>query len=93
MKVQSLLGPASVGLLVASLLAAEPAPAVAQSLTLWGGVYSPLGSDVDLGALGGSVQRNNSLAGGARLAGWGSSILGVEACSRAAPVPCTWRSP
>ena len=85
MKAQSLLRPVSVGLLVASLFVAGPAPAVAQSLTLWGGVYSPLGSDVNLGAIGGSVQRNNSFAGGIRLTGWGSSILGVEAVGGYSP--------
>jgi hypothetical protein len=85
MKAQSLLRPVSVGLLVASLFVAGPAPALAQSLTLWGGVYSPLGSDVNLGAIGGSVQRNNSFAGGIRLTGWGSSILGVEAVGGYSP--------
>lgn len=85
MKTQSLLRLASVGLFVASQIMAKPAPAVAQSLTIWGGVYSPLGSDVNLGAVGGSVQRNNSFAGGLRLTGWGSNILGVEAVGGYSP--------
>jgi hypothetical protein len=85
MGAQTLLRTASVGLLVASLIAAEPAPASAQSLTIWGGVYTPLGSDVGLGAVGGSVQRNNSFAGGARLTFWGSGPLGMEAVAGLTP--------
>ena len=81
---QTALRAASVGLLVAGLIAAEPAPATAQSLTVWGGVYSPLGSDVNLGAVGGTVKRNNSFVGGARITGWGT-VLGMEAVAGNTP--------
>jgi hypothetical protein len=68
-------------LLVGGLMIAGPAPALAQSNTsfgIWGGVYSPLGKDVDLGGVSGTVQRNNSFAGGARLTFWGSNVLGLS---------------
>ncbi|MBK7351478.1 MAG: outer membrane beta-barrel protein [Gemmatimonadetes bacterium] len=67
--------------LVLGLLALAPDAACAQgstALTLFGGVYTPLGEDIDLGGVGGSVERNNSFAGGARLTFWGSGILGLE---------------
>ncbi len=67
--------------LVLGLAALAPTAAHAQgstALTLFGGVYTPLGEDIDLGAVGGSVERNNSFAGGARLTFWGPGILGLE---------------
>ena len=60
---------------------AGPAQAFAQgstSIGVYGGVYSPLGSDPSLGTLGARVDRNNSFAGGARLTYWGPSVLGLE---------------
>lgn len=74
--------------LVSGLTAVGPASAFAQggvALGLWGGVFSPLGSDIDLGGVGGQVERNNSFAGGARLTFWGGNILGLEAVAGLSP--------
>jgi hypothetical protein len=78
----------SVGLVVAGLIATEPAPATAQSSTsigIWGGAYTPLGKQVDLGQIGGTVQRNNSFAGGGRLTLWGKTLMGLEAVAGISP--------
>lgn len=74
--------------IAAGLLALAPAGASAQGSTrlgIYGGVFTPLGSDLDLGAVGGQVKRNNSLAVGARLTFWGPGILGVEAVGGYSP--------
>lgn len=79
-------------LLVAGLLAAAPAAATAQgssAITLFGGVYTPLGDDIDLGGVAGTVERNNSFAGGARLTFWGSNILGLELSGAYSPAKVT----
>jgi Outer membrane protein beta-barrel domain len=69
------------GLLLAALCTVLTASATAQgstSLGIWGGMFSPLGHDPDLGSVGTSVERQNSLAVGGRLTYWGANILGVE---------------
>lgn len=79
---------AAVAGLVLGLSALAPGAARAQgstALTLFGGVYTPLGEDIDLGAVGGSVERNNSFAGGARLSFWGPGILGLEVTGAYSP--------
>lgn len=84
----SMYRPIGVGLVVAGLIGVAPAPALAQhstSLGVWAGAYTPLGKDVNLGALGGTVRRNNSFAGGARLTFWGSSLFGLEAVAGLSP--------
>lgn len=68
-------------LVAGGLVAVQPAPAAAQgstSLGLYGGLFTPLGSDIDLGGVAGTVRRDNSIIGGARLSIWGSRILGLE---------------
>jgi opacity protein-like surface antigen len=67
---------------VLCLAGVGPAQAFAQSSTsfgVYGGIYSPLGRDPSLGGVGGSIDRNNSFAGGARLTFWGPGVFGVEA--------------
>jgi hypothetical protein len=67
---------------VLCLAGVGPAQAFAQSTTsigVYGGIYSPLGRDPSLSGVGGSIDRNNSFAGGARLTFWGPGIFGVEA--------------
>ncbi len=67
---------------VLCLAGVGPAQAFAQSSTtfgVYGGIYSPLGQDPSLSGVGGSIDRNNSFAGGARLTFWGPGIFGVEA--------------
>ena len=61
-------------------LAAMPATVSAQSASIgaWGGVFTPLKTNPDLGSIGGTIERNNSFIGGARLTFWGSNILGLE---------------
>ncbi len=79
---------AAVAGLVLGLSALAPGAVRAQgstALTLFGGVYTPLGEDIDLGAVGGSVERNNSFAGGARLGFWGPGILGLEVTGAYSP--------
>lgn len=79
---------AAVAGLVLGLSALAPGAVRAQgstALTLFGGVYTPLGEDIDLGAVGGSVERNNSFAGGARLSFWGPGILGLEVTGAYSP--------
>lgn len=67
---------------VLCLAGAGPAHAFAQSsstsIGVYGGVYSPLGSDPSLATVGTRVDRNNSFAGGARLTYWGPGVLGLE---------------
>lgn len=68
-------------LLAGGLVAATPVSVAGQgstSIGVWGGVYSPLGHDLDLGGVSGSVERRNSFAGGARLSLWGPGVLGLE---------------
>lgn len=75
-------------LALAALVATAPAALRAQGSTrlgIYGGVFTPLGSDLDLGAVGGQVKRQNSLAVGARLTFWGPGILGVEAVGGYSP--------
>ncbi|HSB55329.1 MAG TPA: outer membrane beta-barrel protein [Gemmatimonadales bacterium] len=61
---------------------AGPAHAFAQSSSttvgVYGGLYSPLGSDPRLSTVGTQVDRNNSFVGGARLNYWGPGVLGLE---------------
>lgn len=79
---------ASVGLVVAGLITAEPAPAHAQgstSIGIWGGAYTPLGKQVDVGQISGTVQRDNSFAGGGRLTLWGKRVMGLEAVAGISP--------
>jgi hypothetical protein len=73
---------------VLCLAGVGPAHAFAQSrfsLGVYGGVYSPLGRDPNLGTVGSSVERNNSFAGGARLTWWGPHVLGLEAVAGMTP--------
>jgi len=75
-------------LVISGLLVLGPSAASAQGsarLGVYGGVYTPLGSDLDLGAVGGQVQRKNSLAVGGRLTFWGPGILGLEAVGGYSP--------
>jgi hypothetical protein len=67
-------------LALALMCAAAPAPAAAQSgsIGVWGGVFTPLKTNPDLGSIGGTIERKNSFIGGARLTFWGTNILGLE---------------
>lgn len=79
-------------LVAVGILTTAPVAVAAQgstALTLFGGVYTPLGSDIDLGGVGGTVERNNSFAGGARLSFWGSNILGFEFSGAYSPAEVT----
>lgn len=68
---------------VLCLAGAGPVHAFAQgssstTVGVYGGLYSPIGDDPSLGSIGGSVDRSNSFAAGARLNYWGPGILGFE---------------
>jgi hypothetical protein len=75
------------GLVAIALLATTTAsPAAAQGgveLTPWAGVYIPTSNSV--GALDQDIDRDVSVAGGARLTFWGSGMLGFEATGGYAP--------
>jgi hypothetical protein len=75
------------GLLAATVVATTSAtPAAAQGgveLTPWAGVYIPTSNSV--GALGSDIDRDVSVAGGARLSFWGSGMLGFEVTGGYAP--------
>jgi hypothetical protein len=75
------------GLVTAALVATATAtPAAAQGgveLTPWAGVYIPTSNSV--GALDQDIERDVSVAGGARLTFWGSGRLGFEATGGYAP--------
>ncbi len=69
---------------VLCLAGVGPAQAFAQgqsttSFGVYGGMYSPLGRDPSLSSVGGSVDRSNSFAFGARLSYWGPGVFGLEA--------------
>jgi hypothetical protein len=72
---------------VALVLMASPTRLAAQSASLgaWGGVFVPLKRDPSLGSIGGTIKRENSFIGGARLTYWGSNILGLEAVAGYTP--------
>jgi hypothetical protein len=74
-------------LVAAAILAtASASPAAAQGgveLTPWAGVYIPTSNSV--GALDQDIDRDVSVAGGARLTFWGSGMLGFEATGGYAP--------
>ena len=75
------------GLVAVALFATTTAsPAAAQGgveLTPWAGVYIPTSNSV--GALDQDIDRDVSVAGGARLTFWGSGMLGFEATGGYAP--------
>jgi hypothetical protein len=75
------------GLVAAAIVStAMAAPAAAQGgieLTPWAGVYIPTSNSV--GALDQDIDRDVSVAGGARLTFWGSGRLGFEATGGYAP--------
>src|ERR671916_1926149 len=75
------------GLVTAAILMTTAAPnAAAQGgveLTPWAGVYIPTSNSV--GALDQDIERDVSVAGGARLTFWGSGRLGFEATGGYAP--------
>jgi hypothetical protein len=75
------------GLVAATIVATTGAtPAAAQGgveLTPWAGVYIPTSNSV--GALDQDIERDVSVAGGARLTFWGSGRLGFEATGGYAP--------
>jgi hypothetical protein len=75
------------GLVTAAILMTTAAPnAAAQGgveLTPWAGVYVPTSNSV--GALDQDIDRDVSVAGGARLTFWGSGMLGFEATGGYAP--------
>ncbi len=75
------------GLVTAAVIATAAAtPAAAQGgveLTPWAGVYIPTSNSV--GALDQDIERDVSVAGGARLTFWGSGRLGFEATGGYAP--------
>jgi Outer membrane protein beta-barrel domain len=75
------------GLVAAAIIATTTAtPAAAQGgveLTPWAGVYIPTSNSV--GALGSDIDRDVSVAGGARLSFWGSGMLGFEVTGGYAP--------
>jgi hypothetical protein len=75
------------GLVAAAIVATTTAtPAAAQGgveLTPWAGVYIPTSNSV--GALGSDIDRDVSVAGGARLSFWGSGMLGFEVTGGYAP--------
>lgn len=67
---------------VLCLAGVGPAQAFAQGSTsfgIYGGMYSPLGREPSFGSIGGSVDRSNSFAFGARLNYWGPGVFGLEA--------------
>jgi hypothetical protein len=75
------------GLVAAAIIATTTAtPAAAQGgveLTPWAGVYIPTSNSVS--ALGSDIDRDVSVAGGARLSFWGSGMLGFEVTGGYAP--------
>ncbi len=75
------------GLVAAAIVATTTAtPAAAQGgveLTPWAGVYVPTSNSVS--ALGSDIDRDVSIAGGARLTFWGSGMLGFEVTGGYAP--------
>ena len=75
------------GLAAAAIVVSTTAtPAAAQGgveLTPWAGVYIPTSNSV--GALDQDIDRDVSIAGGARLTFWGSGMLGFEASGGYAP--------
>jgi hypothetical protein len=75
------------GLVTAAILMTTAVPtATAQGgveLTPWAGVYIPTSNSV--GALDQDIERDVSVAGGARLTFWGSGMLGFEATGGYAP--------
>jgi Outer membrane protein beta-barrel domain len=75
------------GLVTAAIVAtAAASPAAAQGgveLTPWAGVYVPTSNSV--GALDQDIQRDVSVAGGARLTFWGTGALGFEVTGGYAP--------
>jgi len=75
------------GLVTAAIFMTTAAPnAAAQGgveLTPWAGVYIPTSNSV--GALDQDIERDISVAGGARLTFWGSGMLGFEATGGYAP--------
>jgi hypothetical protein len=86
MSIKKLLAMAS-GLAVAMVVSTATAtPAAAQGgveLVPWAGVYIPTSNSV--GDLGQDIDRDVSVAGGARLTFWGSGILGFEVTGGYAP--------
>jgi hypothetical protein len=75
------------GLVTAAILMTTAAPTAAAQggveLTPWAGVYIPTSNSV--GALDQDIERDVSVAGGARLTFWGSGRLGFEATGGYAP--------
>jgi hypothetical protein len=75
------------GLVTAAIVAtAAASPAAAQGgveLTPWAGVYIPTSNSV--GALDQDIERDVSVAGGARLTFWGTGMLGFEVTGGYAP--------
>ncbi len=72
-------------------LGVTPATLSAQSASIgaWGGVFTPLKTNPDLGSIGGTIKRNNSFIGGARLTLWGSNLLGLELVAGYSPANVT----
>ncbi len=75
------------GLVAAAILMTTAAPTAAAQggveLTPWAGVYIPTSNSVN--ALDENIERDVSVAGGARLTFWGSGMLGFEATGGYAP--------
>jgi hypothetical protein len=75
------------GLVTAAILTTTAAPTAAAQggveLTPWAGVYIPTSNSV--GAFDEDIERDVSVAGGARLTFWGSGMLGFEATGGYAP--------
>jgi hypothetical protein len=75
------------GLVTAAILMTTAAPSAAAQggveFTPWAGVYVPTSNSV--GALDQDIDRDVSVAGGARLTFWGSGMLGFEATGGYAP--------
>lgn len=75
------------GMVTAAIVAtAAASPAAAQGgveLTPWAGVYIPTSNSI--GALDQDIQRDVSVAGGARLTFWGTGALGFEVTGGYAP--------
>ncbi|HET6837780.1 MAG TPA: outer membrane beta-barrel protein [Gemmatimonadales bacterium] len=86
MSIRKLMGAIPCLVTAAVLSTAAAAPAAAQGgveLTPWAGVYIPTSNSV--GALDQDIDRDVSVAGGARLTFWGSGRLGFEATGGYAP--------
>jgi hypothetical protein len=75
------------GLVTAAIFVTTAAPTAAAQggveLTPWAGVYIPTSNSVN--ALDENIERDVSVAGGARLTFWGSGMLGFEATGGYAP--------